>query len=173
MERLLLPIMWFAVGGFVASLIVHVLALIGVPSPFGSATWLLHIGIFIVWLPTVLVAQRLSRGAKHADFWKATFRNCPLWVKTGSYVVGGYAILNFALFALQATRYPTNDVPDLVAYRGFSGHWMAFYYVGAATLYSGAWRGSLRPRRCANGHEVSPFAKFCDVCGTPLQSQET
>jgi hypothetical protein len=62
MEPLLLPIMWLAVAGFLASLIVHVLALIGLPSPFGPATWLLHVGIFIVWLPSVLVAQRLSPG---------------------------------------------------------------------------------------------------------------
>src|SRR6266540_914652 len=64
MQAFLRPVMWLAVAGFFASLLVHLLALIGLPSPFGSATWLLHIGIFVVWLPTVLVAQRLGKGAK-------------------------------------------------------------------------------------------------------------
>lgn len=111
-------------------------------------------------------------GAKQADFWKATFRSCPAWIKKGAYIVGGYALLNFVFFAVQTTQYPKNAVPDLVEYRGFSGHWMVFYFVGAATLYSGARSGSLGPRRCANGHDVSPFAKYCDVCGTQVQSQE-
>jgi hypothetical protein len=172
MQLLLAPFMWVAVAGFVASLLVHILALMGLASPFGSATWLLHVGIFVVWFPTVLIAQRLTRGAKQVDFWKATFRGCPGWAKAGAYVVGGYAMLNFVFFALQTSRYPRNEIPDIVEYRGFSGHWMAFYYVGAATLYSGTKRGSSSPRHCANGHEVSPFAKYCDVCGIRLQSQE-
>jgi len=55
-----------------------------------------------------------------------------------------------------------------VNYRGFSGHWMVFYYVGAATLYSAARLGNLNEWQCPHGHEVSPFAKYCDVCGTQV-----
>jgi hypothetical protein len=47
-QAVLSPIMWLGVAGFVASALVHVFALAGVPSPFGSATWVLHIGIFVV-----------------------------------------------------------------------------------------------------------------------------
>jgi hypothetical protein len=135
-HRFLRPLTWVAVAGFVASLIVHVLALIGVDSPFGSATWLLHLGIFVVWVPTVLVVQRRTRGSRQAAFWKATFSGLPAWVTVGACVVIGYAILNFALFALVTDRYPRNKMPDIVEYRGFSGHWLVFYYMAAATLYS-------------------------------------
>ena len=83
------------------------------------------------------------------------------------YVVFGYAIVNFALFFIQTTTYARDKVPEIVEYRGFSGHWMAFYSVGAAALYSAS-RLGLSQRRCPRGHEVSPFANYCDVCGTQL-----
>ena len=166
MQSLLVPAMWLAIAGFSASLLVHALALVGRPSPFGSATWLLHVGVFAVWLPAVLVAQR--RGVKQAELWKATFRGCPVWVRNGSYVVFAYAIVNFVLFAAQRAAYPRNKVPELLEFRGFSGHWMLFYYVAAATLYSATRQGTLGERLCPHGHEASPFAKHCDSCGAAL-----
>src|SRR4051794_15277912 len=102
--------MWVAIAGFAASFLVHVLALAGLPSPFGPATWGLHIGIFVVWLPTVLVVQRMAKNVKQADLWKAVLRGCPPWVRTGMYIVGGYAIFNFGLFLVQTTSYAKNKV---------------------------------------------------------------
>lgn len=160
--------MWLAVAGFSASLLVHVLALAGLASPLGSATWFLHIGIFVVWFPAVVVAQRLSKSARQADFWKATFRGCPVWMRSGAYVVFAYAFVNFFLFLAQASSYPKNKVPDLIEYRGFSGHWMVFYYMGAATLYSATRLANLGQRLCPHGHEVSPFAKYCEACGAQV-----
>src|ERR1700759_5718644 len=108
MPRLLRPIMFLAMGGFCASLLVHVLALAGLPSPFGPATWRLHIGVFVVWLPAVWVFQRMTRNVRQADLWKAVLRGCPPWVTTGMYIVFGYAILNFVLFLIQTGSYPKN-----------------------------------------------------------------
>jgi hypothetical protein len=160
--------MWLAVAGFLASLLVHLFALVGLASPLGLATWLLHIGIFIVWIPTVLIAQRLSRNAKRTDFWKAILRGCPAWVQSGGYIVFAYALVNFVLFTAQLSAYSKNDVPIAVEYRGFSGHWMCFYYIGAATLYSAIRLGNVSQRYCPRGHEVSPFANYCDVCGAQV-----
>jgi len=160
--------MWLAVAGFCASLLVHVLSLLGLRSPLGSITWLLHIGVLAVWIPTVLVAQRLSKNAKRADLWRAVLRGCPAWMRTGVYVVAGYAMVNFGLFIVDTMSYSKNRVPEVLQYRGFSGHWMAFYYVAAATLYSAHTLGSSSQRRCGRGHEVSPFASYCDLCGAPV-----
>jgi hypothetical protein len=160
--------MWLAIAGFVASLVVHILALAGLPSPFGSATWGLHVGIFVVWIPTVLVAQRMATNVRQAELWKAVLRGCPAWVQSGMYVVGGYAVLNFVLFWLQTTAYPKNKVPELIELRGFSGHWLVFYYVGAAALYSAIRLGNSGQRRCSHGHDVSPFANYCETCGAQL-----
>jgi len=168
MQALLRPLMLLEVAGFFASFLVHLLALLGLPSPFGGGTWLLHLGIFVVWFPTVLIAQRLGKGAKQADLWKAVLRGCPKWMRTGIYVVGGYAIVNFVFFMIQTTDYAKNEVPLLIEYRGFSGHWLIFYYASAATLYSATRIGSLGQRHCPHGHEVSPFANYCDLCGAPI-----
>jgi hypothetical protein len=55
-----------------------------------------------------------------------------------------------------------------VEYRGFSGHWMIFYYMAAAILYSATRIASLGGPRCPSGHETSPFAKYCDRCGASI-----
>ncbi len=57
------PFLWFfvclsAIGLFL-SLWVHLGAVMGRLVAPEAFFWMLHIGIFIVWLPTVLVAQRL------------------------------------------------------------------------------------------------------------------
>jgi hypothetical protein len=167
MASLLRPLTGLAIVGFVASLIVHLCSLAGQPNPFGAAAWGLHVGIFVVWFPTVLVARRLSTGARQADFWKATLRGCPAWVKTGGYLLVGYAVLNFVLFvATQPTR--SGSAHGIAELRGFSGHWMVFYYLGAATLYSASRLGPQLERRCPLGHEISPFANYCETCGAAI-----
>jgi len=65
--------MVLAPTGLIASLIVHMAALLGMPSPLGEKSWVLHIGIFVVWLPAVLVLQSLSGEFKQKDLW--SFRN--------------------------------------------------------------------------------------------------
>ena len=130
----------------------------------GSPRWPFHRG-----LPTVLIVRRLAKNVRQADLWKAALRGCPPWVQPGMIFVGGYAVVNFVLFLAQTSHYPKNDVPLVVAYRGFSGHWMVFYYIGAATLYSAIQLGSAREHHCSRGHVVSPFAKYCEVCGDPLR----
>jgi hypothetical protein len=160
--------MWLAIAGFCASVLVHVLAILGLPSPFGSGTWLLHVGIFVIWIPTVLVAQRLTKNAKQSELWKVMLRGCPAWMRIAVYGLFAYSFLNFAFFVVQGAAQSKN-VPDVLEYRGFSGHWMLFYFVGATTLYSAS-RLGLGQQRCPNGHEVSPLASFCDRCGAVLSS---
>ena len=162
MVHLARPFMWIAVVGLIASVIVHISSILGLPQPFGSAAWGLHVGIFLVWLPAIIVAQRLAKGAKQSDFWKAVLRGCPPWMRRGFYVLFAYAFINFFL---NIALGPDSESDNL---RLFSGHWMLFYYAGMAMLYSATRLGSLEPRTCPQGHEVSPFAKFCDECGSEL-----
>jgi hypothetical protein len=160
--QLATPFRWLAVAGFVASAIVHVSSLLGLRQPFGEAAWGLHIGIFVVWLPTVIVAQRLSKGVRQAEFWKATLRGCPPWMKRATGGLFAYALLNFFVGIALGPESESDR------FRIFSGHWMVFYFVAAVTLYSAGQLGSLAPPRCPNGHDVSPFAKFCGACGAAI-----
>lgn len=162
MLQFALPFVWIAVAGLAASVVVHVCALVGVEQPFGRAAWGLHVGIFAVWLPAILVSQKLAKGAKQADFWKAVLRGCPRWTRNALYVLFAYTFVNF--FSGIAAGQET----EADKLRLFSGHWMLLYFAGAAMLYSAHRLGPSVTQRCALGHEVSPFAKYCDECGAPI-----
>src|SRR5947207_13942720 len=97
--RLILwPFIVLAAIGFILSVAAHLAAVAGSPIPFGKAVWALHIGIFVVWLPTVLVAYRLTRRVSRKDFWKIALVGCPKWMRTALYIFFDYAILNFVSF---------------------------------------------------------------------------
>ena len=175
MERtfrlVLLPFIALAAIGFILSVAAHLAAIAGSPIPFGKGVWALHIGIFVVWLPTVLVAYRMTRGANRKDFWRVALVGCPKWMRTALYVAFGYAILNFVLFIATTAAHsqPKGDAPPEVV-RGFSGHWMIFYGAAFATLYSASVVGySAMDRKCPNGHAVAVTAKFCEECGAALE----
>jgi hypothetical protein len=122
--------------GLVLSLWVHLGALMGrrvAPEPF---FWILHVGIFVVWLPAVLVSQRLVGTMNRNDFWKIVLKNSPDWMRYMVYAFGGYAMVNFLLFMVNAPKGGNGANPPAVVWRGFSGHWMAFYSAALAILYS-------------------------------------
>lgn len=169
----LYPFMVLAAIGLLLSLGVHIMTLALLPIPGGGTVWALHIGIFVVWIPTVLVARRMTRQASRRDFWRATLRGCPGWMRTGVHIFFGYAFVNFALFFIGTVGHPkpTGAAPPVVV-RGFSGHWMFFYSAAFATLYSAIHASHLlRDRRCPRGHAVSHTATFCPDCGAQLESE--
>jgi hypothetical protein len=172
---LLLPFLVLAVVGLALSLVAHVAALLGQPQPLGGLAWGLHLGIFVVWVPTVLVGNRLVADFKRKDFWKAALRGCPRWLRRLTYGFFVYAVVNFLLFAFDAPQRPAGagaNAPPAV-FRGFSGHWMAFYAAATAVLYSAiVVSGSDPARRCPNGHPVSPAARYCESCGEAVPEEE-
>jgi hypothetical protein len=173
MRIVLYPFMLLAAVGLALSVVAHVMAFAGFEFPGGKLVWTLHIGIFVVWIPTVLVSIRTTRYASRKDFWKVALSGCPPWMRKALYVLFAYAILNFILFMLTTTNapHPAGDAPPSVV-RGFSGHWMIFYAAAFATLYSAIHAPRLfRDRKCPNGHAVDPTAHFCPECGYAFPSE--
>lgn len=130
--------------GLALSLWVHLGALTGrrvAPEPF---FWGLHIGIFVVWIPAVFVAKSLVGNLNRWDLWKLILSNAPTWMRYAVYGFFGYALVNFALFIAQAPNNGSGDPPAIV-WRGFSGHWMAFYSAAFAILYSALQSDRERP----------------------------
>src|SRR5262245_61256897 len=169
-KTLLSPFVAASALGLILSIIVHLCAWLGIPSPLGRYTWILHMGIFVVWFPTVLASQRLSQEYRTKDFWKAALRGSPRWLRGMVYFFGGYAMVNFLIFILsEKPAHPSGaDMPPVIA-RGFSGHWMVFYSAALATLYSAMHAREVDAgRRCANGHLVSAVASYCEQCGAPV-----
>jgi hypothetical protein len=162
MNSLLRLFMFMAFAGFIASLIAHIAGYMGIEKPLGFNPWPLHMGIFIVWLPAVLMAQRLSKDFPQKDMWKATLRGCPPWMRKALYILFGYVFLSFFLFiALDSTS--GNEANTI---RGFSGHWLIFYFAAYAILYSAIQVSeNENDRRCKSGHLLEPNDKYCRQCG--------
>ncbi len=96
--------------GWTISLLFHLIALlvdynISEQFPF---VWLLHIGIFVVWLPTVLslknnielkgLRQNNTLGfAKHKNFFKTIFRHTPTWLTIIAAIGFIHALFNFII----------------------------------------------------------------------------
>ena len=169
------PLAWFfavlAAVGLTLSILSHFAALLGLQGALGDYAWVLHVGIFVVWVPAVLVSQRLTADFARKDFWKAALRGSPPWMRYMVYGFFGYALLNFALFIMRAPLKGESGAMPPTVVRGFSGHWMAFYAAALAILYSAAHVKDLdASRRCLNGHAVGPLAQFCERCGKLVEN---
>jgi hypothetical protein len=154
--------MILAAVGFVASAIVH--AESWGPRPLGiEQTWPLHVGIFIVFIPAVLGQKQPSgnsAAARQARRKGPQYEYAPRWMRSVLSVCGAYALVNFVAFMVMLTTGTAAHVhqrngryvilqhhqivraatPDEVrsyrglTARGFSGHWMVFYWASLVGL---------------------------------------
>jgi hypothetical protein len=136
--------------GFVFSLVVHVAAWCGRDvSTQVPPMWLLHLGIFVVFIPMVLSSQKRLGSRMSIARLRTVF---PGWVVTLGLVLSVYVVLNFLFFML-STREGSpglqhgkfilqshgHFIRELTSaeytalkanvVRGFSGHWLIFYYL--------------------------------------------
>jgi hypothetical protein len=154
-----------AVAGFLGMLAIHIAALAGVTVP-SVVLKVVFPGLFVVWLPTILVSNRLSKEYKQNHLWRATLRGCPKWMQTALWVVCGYGFLGTFLLPLFFGR-NVDSYGGSTA--GMSGFVIAFYAMAMCVLYSATRAEEFdRNRRCLNGHHVSPVARFCEDCGSPI-----
>ena len=119
-------------------------------------------GIFVVWLPAVLIAQRISKGNRLKFSWKDVLAGCPQWMSYAVYGLFAYAFINFFL------SISTREMDSQQGLRTFSGHWTLFYGMALCIFFS-SWRrpSLLRTRHCPAGHEVAHNDQFCSLCGLP------
>jgi hypothetical protein len=110
---------YFAITGWIMGLIVHLLSVadydVTKKIPF---VWILHIGIFVVWLPTILTLRNneelkaYQQAAKEKQknpivLMKIIFRQAPTWLSI--IAAGGffYAFINFMLFMASQDGVPS------------------------------------------------------------------
>lgn len=181
-QVLLLLLIVYAACGLALSLAIHLAALAGFQPPGGNSLFVaLHVGIFPLWIPVVLIGMKMTKGTRLSatwgwsgwNLWNSMFSACPPWMKYMVYGFFIYAVLNFVLFvaSVPTGKFVGSNVPS-AAWRGFSGHWMVFYSAGLAILTSAHRKGisNLEPR-CSNGHSIGFGDKFCPTCGTPINDQ--
>ena len=163
-----------ALAGFLISLVVHVEALTGVDVASSMpSVWLLHAGIFVIFGPFVFLSRKDFVGNRSLF---AMAKGLPQWVAVLGGAIFVYAFVNFALFLLQSEggnpmvengKYLLMEHGKLIReltpteftalkaneVRGFSGHWLVFYFVPAA--YFLFWKPStLQPASEPNGRTV-------------------
>ena len=147
-----------ALAGFMMSALVHVAALAGVAVFERVPTvWLLHVGIFAVFIPFVTSSRRELQSNTGLDQMLAIV---PSWVALIGGALFAYAFINFLVFmsrtqggnpSLENGKFVLLNHGHLIreltpaeytAYRanearGFSGHWLVFYFVPFAYFMFG------------------------------------
>ncbi len=119
----------------------------------------LFVGIFVVWLPTVIVMNRTTRFASRKDLWKIALSGCPAWMRGALWTFCGFGALNFLYFL-------SHQKAQQLFIRFAGGHLMMFYGIAFCVMYSALNAPELlNARLCINGHSVSPGDAFCPRCG--------
>jgi hypothetical protein len=166
MLAIIYPFLALATVGLAAMVGVHIAALFGNIVPFERTLKILGPGIVVVFLPTVLVMNRLTREFKQKDIWRAALRGCPRWMYRSYYAIFIYCWAGFFVLPL---IYGGGMDADANTARGMSGVLLIFYMTSVAVLYSATRADRVdESRRCLNGHHISPLAKFCEECGAPV-----
>ncbi|MCX6256402.1 MAG: hypothetical protein NTW49_00640 [Bacteroidia bacterium] len=101
---------YFAVTGWTTGLIVHLLSIAEFDVTYKFPyIWILHVGIFVVWIPTVLNLMKNKELKEYQQsgilnrmnpigLFRIIFKNTPSWLTV--IALGGfiYAMINFMLF---------------------------------------------------------------------------
>jgi hypothetical protein len=161
------PFFVLALTGFATVFGIHIASLLGVVHPFDHSIKVLFPILFVLWLLTIFVMNRLCRNFKQKDVWRAALRGCPTWWRRAVWVLFGYSWIGF--FVLPAI-YGGGMSTGANGARVGSAVLMTFYFMAASVLYSATRvEKSDGSRHCLNGHHVSPLAKYCKECGAPVQ----
>jgi hypothetical protein len=163
---LLWPFVALSAVGFMTSLWVHINAVLGRKVVENVYFFALHAGIFVVFIPAVM-----ATGNKSGD-WKKILRGPAEWTVYPLYLLFAYAFINFAIFIAQAPSGETSGVEQpAIVWRGFSGHWMLFYYAAFCMLLAVSIPNSTMT--CINGHALSSTDVTCPNCGASARTNST
>jgi uncharacterized membrane protein len=161
------PVMILSAVGILLCLSCYIIGVTGIYPPPAGVTPILFGGLFAVWIPTVILSNRLTQDFKQKDFWKAALRGCPAWMRAALWVVIGCVFALFFLLVL-SKKSPGDSPQTFVLFP------IVFYAVSFCVMYSlisvDKYDSS---RRCLNGHAISPLAKFCEECGAPAVPEST
>jgi hypothetical protein len=129
----------------------------------------LTIGLFVVFLPSVLVSQQMTRSVPAKDFWKATLRGLPRSLQIAFYGLFAYAGTDFVL--VLAWSLISNGTYEPM--RLYSGHAMFFYFAAFAMTLSALRVAQLdESLTCPNGQKIPSIATYCFVCGRAVQQAQ-
>jgi hypothetical protein len=124
------PLSTASFAGLGASVWVHVGAFTGMFSAPYSVFWMLSFGMFIVFAPAAVIANKTRAYRRGQYAWRFILEGSPRWMQYTFYVVAYYAAFNIAIFLFKRFQTPSSYIgasPTLTDWRGFSATWIAFY----------------------------------------------
>lgn len=158
-----------ALLGFVAALIVHLPTQFGydISKPVPMLFWALHGGAIMAWVLMSNSARNAFGKRLSPQEWLSVL---PDWATWGKQILGAYALVNFAVFTYSAYRgspairdghyvlqqhghivrmlsLPEYEAAQLAVMRGFSGHWLVFYFTPAVYFLFRKNRRSANPAK--------------------------
>jgi hypothetical protein len=155
-----------ALFAFVASAALQIRALLGYPMPADSWFFAMHAGIFVVFIPAVMVTTKRVGNAQRKDLWKVALRGTPDWMRYLLYALLAYTFVTFFSGWLAGFSGARHAEPNSTPWSMFAGNWMVFYYASFCLLYA-AIRAENSALKCMQGHNLPPGAQFCPHCGQP------
>jgi hypothetical protein len=90
----------------------------------------------------MFAAKQFAGNMNRRDLWKVVLKGSPAWMRYMVYGFFAYAMGNFLFFMIKAPIGKTEGGQPVAVWRGFSGHWMAFYSAALAILYAAVCRGN-------------------------------
>lgn len=137
MRRFIQRFAWFSASGFILSLVIHILGLLNKVRFFGWFAILLHFGIFVALIGALVAFFRLRR-LEGKGFWKRALRACPGWMAWVLLLLLVYSLANFFIFWNKLFNLSGKSSDEIMAtvLRGFSGHWMFFYFATFLAFYA-------------------------------------
>jgi len=159
--------MMLAGAGVALCLSFYLLGVSGVFNVPGRYAMFLFVGIFPIWLPTVLLMGRLTSEFKQKDLWNAVLRGCRPWMRVALWVLIGIVFVSF-FFPLLAGGKPGEGPFTFMLFPS------TFYAISFCVMYSLLHAEEHDANlRCLNGHVISPLAKFCGECGAAAAPSES
>ncbi|MCY2936463.1 MAG: hypothetical protein NT172_20145 [Planctomycetota bacterium] len=152
MKALLMLISGF---GFTASAWAHGMALAQAEIPGGSRVLKFQLGIFVVWVPVIILQYRMARDNTGHETDQNLWTDYPTWLRVAQYLLFFYAAFN--LFTTDVPpgwnriHFRTDDPPLPAIVQIQSSVWMSFYFAAFAMFYS-SFRRLSRPAP----HEANP-----------------
>ena len=117
--------------GFVLSAVIHLCSLFRIYESPREIKILIQIGIIAVFYPSWFISEKMRKEENITDYKKAILGVCPKWmlILNSFLLVYAFAGLLYSLFIKQIIGAANKD------FRGFSGHWMALYFLTFTILY--------------------------------------
>ena len=87
---------WLALVGFALSALVHLATFVGVnPQGIFPGVWVLHLGIFLVWVPAIFGAEKLGKWPTRGKLWGFLVEKGPRWMQVLCVILAVNAVFNF------------------------------------------------------------------------------